>query len=147
MNYLQVKGTLVHMCRKLELMVPSKRELDHAKPGMIHLPVVNSNLMDHLHIKEATHMEVSINICFTILVIACLQSQGSLSLSNSSSFVCPLGLPYAFSTPSFPIPRERGKPKKGLAYYSFVSHHFCLGPPVKPILPLASQDHLAAPPL
>jgi hypothetical protein len=147
LNLQQVKGMLVCLCGKLQLMAPSKRKLDHAKPGTNCLPAVKSALMEHLHIKEETNMRVSIDNYFIVLVFVRILTQVSLSHSSFSSSVCPLPHMFSFFSPTFPIPKEKGKPNIGPTYYSFASRHHYHGPLVELVTPSATQDHPFGPPL
>jgi hypothetical protein len=147
MNCLQVKGTLVRLCGKLELMVPSKRELDHAKPGTICLPVVNSVLMEHLHIKEATNMKVSTDICFIVLVIFVFSLRG-LSPSRILHPLCVLSPSRLLSLPQPSQCLEKGEnPREDRPIIVLLLAIIVLDLPVEPVLPPAAQDHPVGPPL
>jgi hypothetical protein len=92
-------------------------------------------------------MKVSIGNCFIVLVVAQILTQVYLSHSSFSSSGCPLPLPISFSTPTFPMPRERGNPKRGPTYYNFVARHHRPGPSIEPVPPPIAQDHPVGPPL
>jgi hypothetical protein len=135
------------MCGKLELMSPSKHELVHFKLGTNLLPIVNLLLLEHSHIKEATNIKVRIGNYFIALVVAQISTQVYLSHSIFSSYGCPLPLLITFFAPYFPMARERGNPKRGLAYYNYIPRHHRLGPSVEPVPALIAQDHHVGPPL
>jgi hypothetical protein len=112
MSSLHLTRMVVRLCGKLALMAHSKRELESTRHGTNCLHVVNSTLMNLSTINSVVNMNISIGNFLIVLVLVQVQTQVYPSHSSFSSSGRPLLLLISFSALAFPMPTEKGKPKR-----------------------------------
>ena len=147
MSRIHSMGMVVWLRRKKALMAHSRWGPKSAWPGTSRMRVVNSTLVVLSTVNSATIMEVRNGNCHLVRILVPVWTLASPSHSRIFYFGCPLPLLVTNLTPTIPMPREKGNPKRGSTYYSFVAQHHRPGPSSAPVPHPISNVHPVGPSL